>query len=348
MEFTAKQIADFLKGDIEGNPDVKVNNVTKIEEGKSETISFLANPKYAKYIYNTKSSIVLVNKDFQAEKNINATLIRVDNAYQSFASLLDLYVQQIEVKKGIEKFSFIDETAKSGKDIYVGAFAYIGKNVKLGDNVKIYPHTYIGDNVVIGNNTTIYSGVNIYRDCKIGAHCTIHSGAIIGADGFGFAPKAHDDYKKIQQIGNVIIEDSVEIGSNTTIDRATMGSTIIKHGVKLDNLIQIGHNVIIGQHTVMAAQTGISGSTKIGKDCMIGGQVGMAGHLTIGNEVKIGAQTGIGSSIKDGEILLGSPAINIRDYQRSYIFFKRLPQMNNKINELEKEIAELKEKITPA
>ncbi len=342
MDFTAKQIAAFLKGEIEGNPEVKVNNVTKIEEGKPGTISFLANLKYSKYIYTTKSSIVLVNKDFKAESSIAATLIRVEDSYQSFASLLDLYVQQIEEKKGVEKFSFIDDTATLGKEIYIGAFAYIGKNVKLGDNVKIYPHTYIGDNVVIGNDTTIYSGVNIYRDCKIGTHCTIHSGAIIGADGFGFAPKAHDDYKKIQQIGNVILEDNVEIGSNTTVDRATMGSTIIKHGVKLDNLIQIGHNVVIGEHTVMAAQSGVSGSTKIGKDCMIGGQVGFAGHLTIGNEVKIGAQAGIGSSIKDGEILLGTPAINIRDYQRSYIFFRKLPQLNNKIAELEREIAELK------
>lgn len=342
MDFTAQQIADFLKGDIEGNPDVKVNNVTKIEEGKPGTISFLANLKYSKYIYSTKSSIVLVNRDFKAEDTIAATLIRVEDAYQSFASLLDLYVQQIEVKNGIEKFSFIDDTATLGKNIYVGAFAYIGKNVKLGDNVKIYPHTYIGDNVIIGDNTTINSGVNIYRDCKIGSNCTIHSGAIIGADGFGFAPKAHDDYKKIQQIGNVVLEDNVEIGSNTTIDRATMGSTIIKHGVKLDNLIQVGHNVVIGEHTVIAAHSGISGSTKIGKDCMIGGQVGFAGHLTIGNEVKIGAQAGIGSSIKDGEILLGSPAFNIRDFQRSSVYFKKLPQLNNKITELEKQIAELK------
>ena len=342
MDFTAQQIAEFLKGDIDGNPEVKVNNVSKIEEGKPGTISFLANLKYSKYIYTTKSSIVLVNKDFKPESSIAATLIRVEDAYQLFASLLDLYVQQIEVKSGIEKLSFIDDTATLGKDIYVGAFAYIGKNVKLGDNVKIYPHSYVGDNVVIGDNTTINSGVNIYRDCKIGSYCTIHSGAIIGADGFGFAPKAHDDYKKIQQIGNVVLEDNVEIGSNTTIDRATMGSTIIKHGVKLDNLIQIGHNVVIGEHTVMAAQSGISGSTKIGRDCMIGGQVGMAGHLTIGNEVKIGAQAGIASSIKDGEILLGSPAFNIRDFQRSSVYFKKLPQLNNKIAELEKDIAELK------
>jgi len=342
MDFTAQQIAEFLKGDIDGNPEVKVNNVSKIEEGKPGTISFLANLKYSKYIYTTKSSIVLVNKDFKPESSIAATLIRVEDAYQSFASLLDLYAQQIEVKSGIEKLSFIDDTATLGKDIYVGAFAYIGKNVKLGDNVKIYPHSYVGDNVVIGDNTTINSGVNIYRDCKIGSYCTIHSGAIIGADGFGFAPKAHDDYKKIQQIGNVVLEDNVEIGSNTTIDRATMGSTIIKHGVKLDNLIQIGHNVVIGEHTVMAAQSGISGSTKIGRDCMIGGQVGMAGHLTIGNEVKIGAQAGIASSIKDGEILLGSPAFNIRDFQRSSVYFKKLPQLNNKIAELEKDIAELK------
>ncbi|MBE9467165.1 MAG: UDP-3-O-(3-hydroxymyristoyl)glucosamine N-acyltransferase [Bacteroidetes bacterium] len=342
MDFTATQIAEFLEGDIEGNSEVKVNNVTKIEEGKPGTISFLANLKYSKYIYTTKSSIVLVNKTFKAENTIAATLIRVEDAYQSFASLLDLYVQQIEVKKGIENLSFIDDTATLGKDIYVGAFAYIGKNVKLGDNVKIYPHAYVGDNVVIGNNTTINSGVNIYRDCKIGSNCTIHSGAIIGADGFGFAPKAHDDYKKIQQIGNVVLEDNVEVGSNTTIDRATMGSTIIKHGVKLDNLIQVGHNVVIGEHTVIAAQSGVSGSTKIGRDCMIGGQVGLSGHLTIGNEVKIGAQAGIGSSIKDGEILLGTPAFNIRDFQRSYVYFRKLPQLNNKIADLEKQIAELK------
>ncbi|MFN4234372.1 MAG: UDP-3-O-(3-hydroxymyristoyl)glucosamine N-acyltransferase [Bacteroidia bacterium] len=346
MEFSATQIAQLLGGTIEGNPNVKVNRLSKIEEGIQGGISFLANPQYAPYIYTTDASIVIVNKDFNLEKAVKetCTLIRVDNAYQAFTKLLEMYSQLQRDKKGIEQGSFIDETAKIGKDVYIAATAYIGKNCKIGNQVKIYPHTYVGDNVEIGDNTTLFSGVKIYSDCIIGKECMIHSGVVIGGDGFGFAPNSENNYKKVPQIGNVIIEDFVEIGANTTIDRATLGSTIIRKGVKLDNLIQIAHNVEIGENTVIAAQTGIAGSTKIGRDCMIGGQVGIVGHITIANKVKIAAQSGIGSSItEEGTIVQGSPAFSIGDYKRSYVVFRNLPDINSKLKELEKLIKELKE-----
>jgi len=337
MNFKASQIAQFLKGEVEGDPDTIVTDVSKIEDGKEHTLTFLANPKYSKYIYETKASIVIVNNDFVPEKELNVTLIRVPNAYQALATLLDIYEKSIPQKTGIEQPSFIDDSAVLGESVYVGAFAYIGENVKIGNNVKIYPQSYVGDNVEIKDNTVIYAGVKIYRDCKIGQNCIIHSGAVIGSDGFGFAPDENGEYKKIAQIGNAILEDYVEIGSNTTIDRATMGSTIIHKGTKLDNLIQIGHNVEIGSRTVMAAQTGIAGSTKIGEECMIGGQVGVAGHLNITNRVKFGAQTGVTNNIKkEGETVIGSPAINAVNFAKSSIIFKKLPEIYKKLNEVEK------------
>lgn len=347
MKFSAQNIAAFLEGVVEGNPEVFVDNISKIEEGKEGTLTFLANPKYSKYIYTTNASIVIVNKNFTPESEINATLIRVEDAYQAFASLLELYNQSKSEKKGIDKQTYIDDSANLGKEIYVGAFAYIGENVKIGDNVKIYPQIYIGDNTEIGDNTTLYSGVRVYHECKIGKNCIVHSNSVIGGDGFGFAPQSSKDYKKIPQIGNVILEDNVEIGSNTTIDRATIGSTIIRQGVKLDNLIQVAHNVEIGDNSVIASQTGISGSTKIGKECMIGGQVGVIGHIEIADEVKIAAQSGIGGTIKTkGEIVQGSPAFKIKDYTKSYVTFKKLPDLDKKIYLLEKEIELLKKQIS--
>ncbi len=343
MNFTANDIAEFLNGEVEGNGTVSVNNVSKIEEGKSGTLSFLANPKYAHYIYETKSSIVLVNKDFVANKEIAATLIRVDDAYQALAQLLEMYEQSKPKHIGIEQPSFISKTSEIGEQVYIGAFAYIGSKVKLGKNVKIYPHVYIGDNVTIGDNTILNSGVKVYENCIIGAACILHSGVVIGGDGFGFAPSSANNYKKVPQVGNVIIEDFVEIGANTCVDRATMGSTIIRKGVKLDNLIQVAHNVEIQENTVIAAQTGIAGSCKIGKNCMIGGQVGFAGHLSVADEVKIAAQSGIGSSIKkEGVVLQGSPALEFGPYQKSYVLFKNLPKMREQIIALEKELKELK------
>ena len=346
MEFTAKIIAQFLNGVIEGNPDVTVNNVSGIEKAKEGTIAFLANPKYAKYLYTTNASIVLINKDFDVEKKVNCTLIRVEDAYQSLASLLELYEQQKPVKNGIHKMAVIEKSATIGKDVYIGPFTYIGENSVVKDNAKIYPHVYIGDQSTIGNGTVIYSGVKIYHDCCIGAECIIHAGTVIGSDGFGFAPKSSKDYKKIPQVGNVILEDDVEIGANCSIDRATMGTTIIRKGVKLDNLIQIAHNVEIGENTVMAAQTGISGSTKLGSECMLGGQVGLIGHISIADGVKIGAQAGLLASVKDkGKVLLGSPAFGFTDYQRSYVYFRKLPAIKAEIDSLRKEVNELNARI---
>lgn len=331
MEFTASKLAEVLKGKVEGDPDTRVHKLSKIEEGSPGSLSFLANPKYTDYIYDTKASVVIVNNDFQPARPVSATLIRVPNAYESFAALLEMYQASRENKKGIEQPSFISPSCKYGENCYVGAFAYIGNNVVLGKNVKIHPQAYIGDNCRIGDNTVINAGVKIYNDCEIGEHCTIHSGVIIGADGFGFTPNAANNYKKVPQTGNVVIEDHVEIGSNTTIDRATLGSTIIRKGVKLDNLIQVAHNVEIGENTVIAAQTGIAGSTKIGRNCMIGGQVGIVGHLTIADGVKIAAQSGVGHSITlENEIVQGSPAFNIGDYKRSYVLFRKLPELFGK------------------
>ncbi|HBL78185.1 MAG: UDP-3-O-(3-hydroxymyristoyl)glucosamine N-acyltransferase [Bacteroidetes bacterium GWF2_42_66] len=345
MEFQATSIADFLNGIIEGDPNATVNNISKIEDGKPGTLAFLANPKYNKYIYETDATIVLVNKDFVAEGEIKATLIRVDNAYEAFASLLDLYQQAKGTKSGIENPSYIDASATVGKNIYIGAFSYIGKNVRIGNNVKIYPHVYIGDNVVVKDNTIIYAGVKIYEDCKIGELCILHAGCVIGADGFGFAPTGDGSYKKIPQVGNVILEDQVEIGANTTVDCATMGSTIIHKGVKLDNLIQIAHNCEVGENTVMAALTGLAGSVKVGKNCTFGGQVGVAGHLNIGNNVTLGAMCGVTNNIKDDKVMLGAPAMDISQAAKVVVVYRRLPQLREQVINLEKELAALKEQI---
>jgi len=346
MEFTARQISDILSGTIVGDPGAIVNNLSKIEEGLPGTLSFLANPKYTEYIYTTRASVVIVGKDFNPEKPVSATLIKVDDAYASFAKLLEMYNQVVRDKKGIEQPCYIDKSAKIGNDIYVGAFAYIGKNAKIGNRVKLYPNVYVGDNVVIGDDTTLFPGTIIYSDCIIGKAVTIHAGVVIGADGFGFAPSS-GSYNKVAQIGNVVIEDHVEIGAGTTIDRATLGSTIIRKGVKIDNLIQIAHNVEIGENTVIAAQTGIAGSTKIGKDCMIGGQVGIVGHLSIADNTKIAAQSGVGTSITEpGQIVQGSPSFSISDYRRTYVVFKKLPDLDKKIQELEKALAEIRQTIS--
>ncbi len=338
MKFTATQIAGILEGDIVGNPDVEVSKLSKIEEGVKGSLTFLANLKYTPYIYSTKASIIIVNNDFVAEEAITSTLIKVDDAYESFSKLLEYYNQVKMNKVGVEQPSFISETAKYGENIYLGAFSYLGENVKIGDNVKLYPNTYIGDNVVIGNEVVVFSGAKIYSETIIGNNCVINSGAIIGADGFGFAPNEKGEYTKVPQTGNVILEDYVDIGATTTIDRATLGSTIIRRGAKLDNQIQIAHNVEIGKNTVIAAQTGVAGSTKIGENCQIGGQVGFAGHLTIGDNVKIQAQSGIGRNIKDNEVLQGSPAFNYGDWNKSYVYFKNLPKIVKNIRDIEKEI----------
>lgn len=348
MEFTARQISEILSGKISGDPEAKVSRLSKIEEGTPGSLSFLANPKYTEFIYTTQASVVIVGSDFQPEQPVSATLIRVTDAYASFAKLLEMYNQIARDKKGIEQPSFIAESAKIGSNVYVGAFAYIGANAVIGDQAKIYPGAYVGDNVTVGNGTTLFAGVKIYSDCTIGASCTLHAGVVIGADGFGFAP-ASGSYNKVAQIGNVVIEDHVEIGAGTTIDRATLGSTTIRKGVKLDNLIQIAHNVEIGENTVIAAQTGVAGSAKIGRDCMIGGQVGIVGHITIADGTKIAAQSGVGTSVTEsGQIIQGSPAFSISDYRRTYVVFKKLPDLDKKIIELDKTIQELKQSVLPA
>ena len=339
MKFTATQIAGILEGEVDGNPDVEVSKLAKIEEGIKGSLTFLANPKYTPFIYTTKASITIVDKGFIAENELKTTLIRVEDAYKAFSKLLEYYNQVKMNKTGLEEPIFISESATYGENIYLGAFSYIGENVSIGDRVKIYPNVYIGDNVVIGNDVVVFAGSKIYSDTVIGNNCVIHSCAIVGADGFGFTPNDKGEYVKVPQTGNVIIEDNVDIGAGTTIDRATLGSTIIKKGVKLDNQIQIAHNVEIGENTVIAAQSGIAGSTKIGKNCMIGGQVGIVGHLTIGNNVRIQAQSGIGRNVKDNETLQGSPALNYGDYNKSYVYFKNLPNIIDRINTIEKKIS---------
>ena len=336
MKFTAQQIAGILEGDVVGNPDIEVSKLAKIEEGFVGALTFLANPKYTPHIYTTKASVTIVNKTFDPESSLKTTLIKVDDAYLAFSKILEYYNSVKLNKVGVEQPSFISDSSKHGDDVYIGAFSYIGEHVVMGNNVKIFPNTYIGDNTVIDDNTIVFSGAKIYSETIIGKNCVINSGAIIGADGFGFAPNDEGGYSKIPQIGNVIIEDFVDVGAATTIDRATLGSTIIRAGVKLDNQIQIAHNVEIGNNTVIAAQTGVAGSTKIGKNCQIGGQVGIAGHITIGNNVRIQAQSGIGRNVKDDEILQGSPAIKLSDYNKSYVHFKNLPTIVKNINDLEK------------
>ena len=341
MEFSASKIADFLQGSLEGDADVTVTQFAKIEEATKGTLTFLANPAYTSYIYTTNASIVLVREDFVPEKPIGSTLIRVKDPYGALARLLELYKGNIPEKTGISQLAFISPTAEVGENAYIGEFAYIGDKVKMGKNVKVYPHCYIGDNVHIGDDTILYSGVRIYEQSQIGKNCTLHANAVIGADGFGFAPQTDNNYKKVAQIGNVVIEDNVEIGAGTTIDRATLGSTIIRKGVKLDNLIQIGHNVVVGENTVMAAQCGVAGSSKIGKNCMIGGQVGISGHLTIGDNVKMAAQCGVPSNVKDGQIIMGSPAMEASQYRKAFIYFRNFEKLVKRIDELEKEIERL-------
>ncbi|MBC8768173.1 UDP-3-O-(3-hydroxymyristoyl)glucosamine N-acyltransferase [Arenibacter sp. BSSL-BM3] len=336
MIFTASQIAGILEGDVEGNPEIAVHKLSKIEEGEKGALTFLANPKYTSYIYTTKASVTIVNRDFIPDHHLETTLIKVDDAYKSFSKLLEYYNQVKNNKVGIEEPVFKSESATYGKDFYLGAFSYLGNNVKIGDNVKIYPNVYIGDNVTIANNVVIFAGAKIYSETLIGNNCVVHSGVVLGADGFGFAPTENGEYITIPQTGNVIVEDNVDIGAGTTIDRATLGSTILRKGVKLDNQIQIAHNVEIGEHTVIAAQTGIAGSTKIGKYCKIGGQVGIVGHIVIGDRVKIQAQSGIGRNVKDDEVLQGSPALNYGDYNKSYVHFKNLPKIINRLEHIEK------------
>lgn len=336
MKFTAEQIAGILDGEVFGNPDAEVYKLAKIEEGTEGSLTFLANTKYSNYLYSTNATIVIVNKSYELENEVKATLIKVDDAYSSFSKLLEYYNQIKLMKSGIEQPSVISEGVIYGNDLYLGSFCYIGKNVRIGNNVKIYPNSFIGDNVTIGDNCVFFAGVRVYSETEIGNHVTIHSGSIIGSDGFGFAPQEDGSFTKIPQIGNVVIEDYVEIGSCSTIDRATLGTTYIRKGVKLDNQIQVAHNVEIGENTVIAAQTGIAGSTKIGKNCMIGGQVGIAGHITIGDRVKIQAQSGIGKSLKDGEVVQGSPAFNYGDFAKSFVHFKNLPKIVNEIEELKK------------
>lgn len=342
MEFSAKQIAEYLGGSVEGNENATVKTFAKIEEGVKGAISFLANPHYAHYLYTTQSSIVLVNNDFVPEQPVSATLIRVENAYESIARLLTLYQSTIQKRTGIHPLACVAESAHIGKDCYVGPFAYIGENVNLGDNCQVYANVVIEERTTVGNNCLFYPNVTIYHDCKIGNNVTLHAGTVIGADGFGFAPAA-DGYEKIPQIGIVTIEDNVEIGANTCIDRSTMGSTYVRKGVKLDNLVQIAHNCEVGENTVMSAQVGVAGSTKIGKWCMFGGQVGIAGHAIIGDRVLSGAQAGIAGSIRKGNVTVqGSPAIDAKNFMRSSVVFKYLPEMRKELDALKKEIEELK------
>ncbi len=343
MEFSAQQIAGMLHGTIEGNPEARVSSLAKIEEGRPGTLSFLANPLYTPYIYDTQASIVIVNNDFVAERPVLCTLIRVENAYAAFAGLLEMYDQIKRDKKGISSLAYIAPTATIGANVYIGEFVVVADHAKVADGAKLYPHVFLGDNVSVGEQTTLYAGVKVYSDTVIGKQCTLHSGVVIGADGFGFAPNSENEYKKVAQIGNVVIEDHVEIGANTAIDRATLGSTIIRKGVKLDNLIQIAHNVEIGENTVIASQSGVAGSSKLGRNMMIGGQVGIIGHLKLADGVKIAAQSGIGQDIvNENEIVQGSPAFNVSEYRRTYVHFRNLSKIVKRLDAVEKELSLLK------
>ena len=344
MEFSAKQIAEFIQGTVVGDENATVHTFAKIEEGIPGSISFLSNPKYLHYIYDTKASIVLVNKDFTPEQEVKTTLIKVDNAYESLAKLLTLYEMSKPKKTGIDSLAYIAPTAKIGKEVYIAPFAYIGEGAVIGDNTAIYPHATIGENAQIGNNCILYPNVTVYHDCRIGNQCILHAGGVIGADGFGFAPSP-EGYEKIPQIGIVIIEDNVEVGANTCIDRSTMGATIVHKGVKLDNLIQIAHNVEVGSHTVMSSQVGIAGSTKIGEWCMFGGQVGVAGHIKVSNRVSVAAQSGIAKATKENQAIMGSPAIDAKQFFKCSAVFKNLPEMFSTVNQLQKEIEELKKQL---
>ena len=344
MEFTAKQIAEFLGGSVDGNENASVNTFAKIEEGVPGALSFLANVKYTHYLYSTRSSIVLVNKDFQPEQPVSATLIRVDNAYESLAKLMSLYASMKPGRSGISSLASVSDKAKIGRNVYIGPFSVVEDGAEIGDNTQIYPHVIVGEGASVGADCILYPHVTIYYGCRIGNRCILHAGSVIGADGFGFAPTPQG-YNKIPQIGIVQLEDDVEIGANTCIDRSTMGRTIVHKGVKLDNLIQVAHNVEIGDNTVMSAQTGIAGSTKVGSWCMIGGQSGISGHLTIGNKVNLAAKTGVISSLEDGATMMGYPAIGYRNFLRSSLIYKDLPEISKTIRNLEKEIEELKAKL---
>lgn len=342
MEFTVSQVAAMLGGEVSGNGNDAINMLAKIQDARKGQIAFLSNPKYEQYIYTTQASAVIVKKDFQPKKELSTTLILVEDPYISFTVLLEEYHKLMSFQKtGTEQPSFIGKESTTGKNLYQGAFSYIGNGVRIGDNVKIYPHVYVGDNVIVGNNTILHTNVKLYAGTRIGNNCVIHSGTVIGSDGFGFAPQSDGTYKTIPQLGNVIIEDNVAIGANTVIDCATLfgDSTIVRQGVKLDNLIQVAHNVEIGKNTVIAAQTGISGSTKVGENCIIAGQVGIAGHLVIANNTSLGAQAGVPKSIKEeGQRLLGYPVFDIKEYFRSYAVFKQLPNLSHRLHELEKRI----------
>jgi UDP-3-O-[3-hydroxymyristoyl] glucosamine N-acyltransferase len=343
MEFTAKQIAELIGGQVEGNEQAAVHTFAKIEEGREGAISFLSNPKYTHYLYETASTIVLINKDLELERDVKCTLIRVENAYEAVAKLLQIYESMKPKKTGIDDLAFVSPKATIGKNVYIGAFACIGDGAVIGDDTQIYPHVVIGDGVKIGNGCLIYPNVTIYQSCQLGNNVTIHAGSVIGADGFGFAPSV-EGYDKIPQIGIVVIEDNVEIGANTCIDRSTMGQTVIHKGVKLDNLIQVAHNCEIGENTVMSAQVGIAGSTKVGSWCMFGGQVGLAGHITIGDHVNLGAQSGVPSSLKANQTLIGTPPMEPTPYFKSQAIFRRLPDMYKELDALRKEVDELKNK----
>ncbi len=345
MQFTAETIASFLGGDIIGDKNVSVRTVAKIEEGTPGALSFLANPKYEHYIYNTESTIVIVDRTFKPRQQVNATLIAVDDAYGCFAKLLELYAASKPVRRGISGKASIDDSAVIGENCYVGDFAVVEAGVRIGDGTRIYPQVFIGERVRVGRNAVLYPGVRIYEDCVLGDNVIIHAGTVVGADGFGFAPDSDGNFAKIPQVGNVIIEDDVEIGANSCIDRATMGSTVIGRGVKLDNLIQIGHNVTVGPGTVAAAQVGISGSTKVGSHCMLGGQVGIAGHLKIGDRVQIGSKSGVPNSIPDGTTMMGNPAMQAGKFHRSNAIYRHLPELSAQVFRLEKEFGQLLEKI---
>jgi len=339
MQFSAEQIAAMLQGTVEGDAGVTVGGLSKIEEGQTGTLTFLANPKYTEHIYSTGASIAIVSNDFVAEKTLPSTLtlIRVAEPYACFAKLLEAYHQMRQPKAAISDKAHIDNTAQVGENVYIGEFASIGEGARIAKGARIYPNSYVGPFTTIGENTVLFPGVRVYNDCVIGANCTLHSGVIIGGDGFGFAPNSENNYQKVPQIGNVILEDHVEVGSNTTIDRATLGSTIIRRGVKLDNLIQVAHNVEIGENTVIAAQTGIAGSTHIGRNCMIGGQVGIVGHISIADGTKVAAQSGVGKSITEpNTIVQGSPAFGIMDYKKSYLGFMKLPELLRQVAQLQK------------
>lgn len=346
MRFKVDEIARFLNAEVIGNKDIAVDRVSKIEEAEPGSLTFLSVDKYENYLYTTKASVVIISKEFLPEKQLNTTLIVVDDAYQALAALLEYYNHAKEkLRIGVEQPSYIHETSTMGSDCWLAAFAYVGRNVKIGNRVKIYPHVYIGDNVNLGDDVVLYSGVKIYDDCVVGNRCAIHAGSVIGSDGFGFAPQSDGAYKKIQQIGNVILEDDVEIGANTTIDCGTMDSTIIRKGVKIDNLIQIGHNCEVGENTVMAGQTGLAGTTKVGRNCRFAGQVGVAGHLVIGDNVQLGAQTGVTKSIGSNETVLATPAIEYKRAVKVYSIYRNLPELRQNVIDLQKEVREIKKNL---